>query len=54
MNKHETIFTDTAEFIELFLLASLVVVLTPLWLPVRIIKRLYLNMVIERGRNDGH
>jgi len=49
MNKHETIFADTAEFVELFLLAILVVVLTPLWLPVRMIKRLYLEIKKARG-----
>jgi len=50
MNKHETIFADTAEFVELFLLAILVVVLTPLWLPVRMVKRFHLR--IKKARDD--
>ena len=33
------IVSDTAEFIEAFLLALIVLVLTPLWLPVRLLKR---------------
>ena len=35
----QSIWNDAAEFIEAFLVALIVLVLTPLWLPVRLVKR---------------
>ena len=36
---HIALIKDVAEFVELYLIATIVVLLTPIWLPVRVVVR---------------